>query len=235
MVPLNGIPLIFRNIGQWSLVDDFSIYVVSGYMSDSLSGFSPDLIVNPLYNESNMVWSLLMALPCIESLNSEFIYVSYGDIVVASRNIELLTKSEAKVSILIDTAWEALWSLRMENPIDDIESLKLSGSRITEIGQTVTSEDDVEGQYIGVLKVDRLLLVEMLMDYRTWVESSPSHEVMAKRRNLYLTDFIQRYIDISGEVTAVLMDGGWLEVDSAQDLEIYERNWSKDSIFGDLV
>ena len=176
-----------------------------------------------------------MALPWIEDLDNKFIYISYGDIVVASRNIELLTKSDAKLSVLIDLSWEALWSLRMEDPYDDIESLKLSGTRITEIGQAVTSNADVQGQYIGVLKVDRLLLLEMLSDYKSWVESSPSNEIMTKRRNLYLTDFIQRYIDDSGEVIAVTMEGGWLEVDSVQDLEIYQKNWFQDSIFGDLV
>ena len=75
----------------------------------------------------------------------------------------------------------------------------------------------------------------MLIDYKEWVERSPSSEVSSNRKNLYLTDFIQRYIDDSGVVTAVPINGGWLEVDSVQDLETYEKNWSAESVFADLV
>jgi hypothetical protein len=37
-----------------------------------------------------------------------------------------------------------------------------------------------------------------------------------------MTDFIQNYIDASGIVQPVFIDGGWLEVDTAEDLKVYE-------------
>lgn len=235
MVPLKGVPLISRNLSEWDAVDDFSIYVVSGYKSEVLEDIGHRCIKNPLYSSSNMVWSLLMALPTIEGLQDHYIYISYGDIVVSRKNINMLVESEAELSVLVDLDWERLWSLRMEDYIEDVESLRISGSIITEIGKPVTVNTDVEGQYIGVLKVERALLIDMLIDYKEWVERSPSSEVSSNRKNLYLTDFIQRYIDDSGVVTAVPINGGWLEVDSVQDLETYEKNWSAESVFADLV
>ena len=176
-----------------------------------------------------------MALPTIEALQDDFIYISYGDIVVARKNIELLVKSEAEFSVLADLDWESLWSLRMESYMDDVESLKFSGSKIIEIGKPVSSKSDVQGQYMGVVKVDRLLLVRILKEYRAWVDNASSDEIAAQRRNLYLTEFIQRYIDNSGVVTPVLINGGWIEVDSAEDLKLYEKSLNRHSIFTDLV
>ena len=40
---------------------------------------------------------------------------------------------------------------------------------------------------------------------------------------MFLTSFIQLLINASWEVRAVCVEGGWLEVDSLEDLRIYEE------------
>ena len=35
MVPLNGLPLISRNVAQWSEAENFSIYIACGYKSEA--------------------------------------------------------------------------------------------------------------------------------------------------------------------------------------------------------
>lgn len=117
----------------------------------------------------------------------------------------------------------------------DVESLKFSGTTITEIGQSAQSKLDVQGQYIGVLKIRRELLISQLRSYKTWVYEDVTETSILDRQNLYLTDFIQQYIDKSGEVTAVFINGGWLEVDSVSDLMAYEANWVENSFFSDIV
>lgn len=176
-----------------------------------------------------------MALPKIEKLHDKFVYVSYGDIVLAAKNVQLLIDSSADMSVVVDLNWELLWSLRMENYMTDVESLKFSGTTITEIGQSAQSKLDVQGQYIGVLKIRRELLISQLRSYKTWVYEDVTETSILDRQNLYLTDFIQQYIDKSGEVTAVFINGGWLEVDSVSDLMAYEANWVENSFFSDIV
>ena len=46
---------------------------------------------------------------------------------------------------------------------------------------------------------------------------------MKDLNNLYLTDFIQLLIDNNWDVGGVCIKGGWLEVDSISDLNLYER------------
>jgi len=229
MVPLRGITLIERNLSQWSKAGKFNVIVVSGYKSDCLKRQGYQLIDNPIYSSTNMVWSLLMSLPLIEKIQEEFIYVCYGDIIMGSKNIKALMSSysDADIALIIDEEWESLWSMRMDDYMKDVESLKYKDNKVIEIGKKDPDISEVQGQYTGVIKFKRNILIEELKAYESWVKDSINKEVMHSRRNMYLTDFIQNYIDKNGAVKPVLINGGWLEVDSAEDLLAYENNWSK--------
>jgi NDP-sugar pyrophosphorylase family protein len=41
--------------------------------------------------------------------------------------------------------------------------------------------------------------------------------------NMYMTSFIQNLIDTGWQVQAAPIKGGWLEVDSIEDLQVYEN------------
>ena len=41
--------------------------------------------------------------------------------------------------------------------------------------------------------------------------------------NMYMTSFIQELIDSNWKVKGVFVENGWLEVDSVEDLKIYEQ------------
>ena len=46
---------------------------------------------------------------------------------------------------------------------------------------------------MGVLKIDRLLLIKLLKEYKNWVDSTSSESLKFERKT-YISDFIQRYI-----------------------------------------
>ena len=54
------------------------------------------------------------------------------------------------------------------------------GSKITEIGKPAYSKSDIQGQYMGVLKIDRLLLIKLLKEYKNWVDSTSSESLNLK-------------------------------------------------------
>ena len=232
MVSLKGIPLIERNMKNWKCAVDCEFLVVSGYKGQCLSEVDCGLVSNLEYDSSNMVWSLLMALPQIEAMDQEYVFISYGDIILSQKNIETLVKSDADINVVVDRQWESLWSMRMTDYMSDVETLKVTGALITEIGKKPSSKVDVQGQYIGVLKVKRNVLIDELRIYREWVAASPDESL--DRKNLYMTDFIQMNIDKRNQVKAVFIDGGWLEVDSVDDLVAYEGAWGSETPFADL-
>ena len=108
----------------------------------------------------------------------------------------------------------------MENPLNDAETLKLQGgNRIIEVGKKPESLEDIQGQYMGLIKV-RGDTVKRFRD--AW------HSLDKKAQydgndfgNMYMTSFIQYLIDSGLLVEAAFTDGGWIEVDSSEDLNFY--------------
>ena len=73
--------------------------------------------------------------------------------------LNLLVSSNYDISVVIDKDWERLWKLRMNNPLDDAETLKISpDNNIIEIGKKAKTFDDIEGQYIGLIKISSKIL-----------------------------------------------------------------------------
>ena len=67
--------------------------------------------------------------------------------------------------------------------------------------QSITTDEDAQAQYIGLLKVSAAFQNEWL----TAFDQMPA----SKSQNLYMTDFIQSLIDNGHDVTASLHSGGW--------------------------
>jgi L-glutamine-phosphate cytidylyltransferase len=235
MVNLMGKPLLERNINEWKKVDDFDVTIITGYKDEIILEKNYTCIKNKNFKSTNMVWSLFMALEKINSLKDKFIYISYGDVILAKDNIEKLMQSSEEMNIVIDKDWESLWSMRMTNYLSDVESLKYINGSIVEIGKKIKNINDVQGQYIGILKINRELLINELISFNAWVQGAIDEHESNHRKNLYLTDFIQNFINNGGKPKPVFINGGWLEVDSVEDLQAYEDNWNKDSIFHAIV
>ena len=61
--------------------------------------------------------------------------------------------SKSEISIVVDQNWKEYWSIRNKNPLVDLESLKLdSEENIPSIGQKVNKLEEIQGQYIGLMK-----------------------------------------------------------------------------------
>ena len=73
--------------------------------------------------------------------------------------LQSILKSEADISVVIDKDWRKYWSARMENPLEDAETLKINEEgTIKELGKKPTSYDEIEGQYIGLIKIKQSML-----------------------------------------------------------------------------
>ena len=231
MVPLLNKPLIERNMAEWAMLGSCNFYFVTGYCSEIIEALGNDFVHNSEFDRTNMVWSLACAFDHIRTLKSKYIYVSYADIVVHNSALKKIVDADGSFCVHVDRKWRDLWSIRMDDYLEDVETLTHDGKRITSLGQKPTSENQVQGQFIGLMRFNRLLLVELLANYLTWVGNAESEGDVKVRKNIYMTDFIQNHINNNGKVTPVFIDGGWLEVDTIQDLKIYMRRLVKVHLF----
>ena len=119
---------------------------------------------------------------------------------------------------MVDLNWRKLWSIRFSNPLDDAETMKIdAGLNIKELGKKTEDYNEVQGQFTGLLKFRK----DSLPKIKKYYENLKSN--FKDYKNLYMTDFIQLLIDSGFEVKAVPVLGGWLEIDTENDIKCYEK------------
>lgn len=214
LVPLLGRPLLDYQLEALASAGLEDVTVVTGYRSEALSGAGRARVHNPDYAVTNMVASLMCARSLLDG--SRDLLVAYSDIVYEARLPAALAAAPAALATCVDTAWLRLWKARMDDPLADAETLRLGpGGRIVEIGAKPSSLGDIQAQYVGLTLVRREAQAAAVRLY----DGLPA----ALRARLDFTGFLQRLIDSGTAVQAVPAAGGWLEVDTASDLERYER------------
>lgn len=219
MVELARKPLLQRQIATLRAGGADEIIVIGGYRSERLDADFDKLVLNPDYDSTNMVTTLFCALDHMTS--TEDLIISYGDIVFEPRVLQALLDCDAPIATAVDLEWRKLWGLRLENPLDDAETLILRDEDyITELGRKPQSYDDIQGQYIGLTKV-RADYVRPFVDRWQGMDREAVYDGQSFA-NLYMTSFLQHLIDTGTDIRAAFIESGWLEVDTIQDLEQYE-------------
>ncbi len=214
MVPLDGMPLLERQIKTAREVDITDIHVVCGYRSDVIDYPGITKHFNEAYASTNMVSSLF----CAEDEFNDDIIVGYGDIVYEPDVIQSLMESPAQVSVVVDRLWKDYWSARMSDPLKDAETLKLSANgNILELGKKPDSFDDIEGQYIGLIKFRKDSLPAIMEFYHSLDKGKLYEERTVDQ--MYMTTFLQLIADRLMPIKAVMVDNGWMEIDEPSDLE----------------
>ncbi len=213
MIEIDGKSLIDRQLSVLGNREISEVIIIGGYKIEMLEGKGNKIIENPRYYETNMVSTLFSAE---EELNGTLI-ISYGDIVYSKEVLELLLDSEADVSVVIDKDWESYWRGRNDNPLDDAETLKIAkNGDILEIGQKPDNLEEIEGQYIGLMKFTSKGISQIKS---TFLSIKENKSLLSKSVDeAYMTDLLQAAIDLGIPVTPVFINGGWVEVDTVKDM-----------------
>jgi Predicted sugar nucleotidyltransferases len=218
MVALAGMPLLARQIEVLRAGGASDINLVGGYHMECLAPLGCPVIANPAYDTTNMVESLMCARALFDGRDD--LLMCYGDIVFEPRVLLAVLQGTGDVIVAADRQWRTLWSARMEDYASDVETFRLrDDGALAEIGKRPRSLDEVQAQYIGLvcfpaLQHARLLAFYDGLDRNAQYDGQP----FAK---MYMTSFIQQLIDAGWNVRPALIDNGWLEVDTLDDLRRY--------------
>lgn len=227
MVNLSGSSLLEHQIATLESFDIRDITVVTGYYAEIIEAAGFNTIVNQDFASSNMVHSLFCASELMAG-DTDLI-IAYGDIVYEPRVLRALTDSDAPMSVVVDLAWRRYWEIRMDDPLADAETMKINNcGLITELGKRPSILEDIQGQYIGLIKVRKDHVVALKNLY----EEMNSAAVYDGRsyKQMYMTSFIQYTIDEGWPVKAVLVSNGWLEVDTLSDMALYQKMESEGTL-----
>lgn len=194
------------------------IAIVGGYKIDVLKEYLKDQTIvffeNKAYETTNMVRTFF----CAKEWMDDDLIISYADIIYTDSVLQKVISESSPLSTSVDLEWLKLWEHRMDDPLVDAETMKLDDiGNIMELGKKPKNYDEIQGQYMGLIKIKKELLHEIIEFY-----ASLSRDAIYDGKTfdqMYMTSFLQMIIDHIMPIKAVLVHGGWIEIDCIQDME----------------
>jgi choline kinase len=168
---------------------------------------------NHRWAETNMVMSLAAAASW---LREAAVIVSYGDIFYRGELVRRLAGASGQLVITYDREWRRLWTRRFADPLADAETFRVdSAGCLLEIGGKTARIEDIEGQYMGLLKVTP----------PAWhaIEALLGTLASDIRDRLDVTGLLRRLVERGLAVHTFGTDGQWGEIDNPEDAALYEN------------
>jgi choline kinase len=170
-------------------IDD--IAMVKGYRAEQIQYPDVRYYVNQDYRSTNMVHSLFCAE---DELDGEII-ISYADILYERAVLDAMLRAQDQdVSVAADTEWEDYYRERFSRPLEEAESFLWNSDRkILEIGASHPSRENVQAQYIGLIRLSAAATTHIRNFYsaaraRYWDREWLRGRIFQKT---YMTDFLQ--------------------------------------------
>lgn len=210
-------------------IPENNIVILCGYKEEVLreryKQTQIQYIYNPEYESTNMVYTLMCAKSILEQ--EDQVIISYGDIFYDLSVFKKILDASDPFNVIVDKGWLSYWQERFEHPLDDAESLQIDEEgNIKSIGQKVTTLEEIQAQYIGLMKFRGEALRKIIAYYDKVKELNNDNIVTNLRtyRKMYMTDLLQALIGDNEKIKAVEIERHWYEVDSAEDITIAERH-----------
>ena len=215
MVELLGKPLIKHQLDVLNSKGIENIYVATGYLEEKIKYSQiKEKFYNPKYNKTNMVVSLFSAA---EIMEGDDLLITYGDIVYDNSVIDEVLNDNSEIGVVVDKSWRKYWEARMENPLDDAETLKINNKGdIIELGKKAINLDEIQGQYIGMIKIKKDYISKFINFYKK-LDKNGEYDGQ-NFDNMYMTSLLQKITDELIPIKPIYIDNGWIEIDEPTDL-----------------
>ncbi|MFC1906675.1 sugar phosphate nucleotidyltransferase [Chloroflexota bacterium] len=192
------------------------IIVVRGYYSHSINYPHITYYENSDYRKNNILRSLFYAEA---EMNGDFIF-SYSDIVYTEEIVSDLVRSDADIALITDVNWAPRYEGRDQHPISEAELVKAENDWVTKIGKDIVKPEEAHGEFIGLAKFSKAGAELMRATYHRMADEHPHapFQNAVSIEKAYMTDMFQELVDSGSMVRSVDIEGGWMEIDTPQDL-----------------
>ena len=159
LVELNGKTILDYQLELYKKKNIDEVFVISGYKEKKIISDRISKIYNPNYKTTNMVASLF----CAEEYFDDDLIISYSDIIYNKEVLKQLIRNKHDIVVTVDKDWFELWKIRMDDPLIDAETMKLdSDKNIIELGKRANNYNEINGQYIGLIKLSNSILLSRI-------------------------------------------------------------------------
>lgn len=206
------------------------ISIVRGYCAKKINYPNIRYYLNDDYAHNNILESLFYAEA---KLNSDVI-VSYADIWYEPEVVRRLSRCEQDISIGVDIDWKDYYLGRKDHPIDEAENVIFdSNGNVVKIGKIATEQEEVHGEFIGIMKLTRRGCEIMKRHYHcaaVLYKDKPFQRAKLFQR-AYLTDLLQEMTDLGVPIHCEIIGSAWKEIDTIEDFENAVKFFEKRPVF----
>lgn len=214
LIEIKGKPLLDWQKSALNDAGVSEIAIVTGYKREMLQSHGMKEFHNPDWFKTQMVASLMYAT---EWLQQDDCIVTYSDIFYTEEAIKSLVKCDSNICITYDKNWADLWRLRFEDPLSDAESFRVDDfGYLMDIGGKAGSIDEIQGQYMGLLKFTP----------NGWDILRRAFRYLPKdtQESIHMTHILKDIITRHGaQIRCVEYSGKWAEFDTQDDLEAEKK------------
>ncbi len=229
MLEVGGKTILQRNLEVLKENGITDIVIVKGHKSDAINYPNIKYYYNPNYLENNILTSLFYAE---KEMRDGFIF-SYSDILYSASVLRKLLQSKEDMSLVIDVDWAQRYKGRTLHPIDEAELVVVEDGKVVKISKFMNPAI-AYGEFIGLAKFTRKGVETLIRNYKRirankWCGFKAHHRFQdaVSIDKAYLTDMLQELINRGYPIHSVDINGGWLEIDTSQDLQIARRIWKE--------
>ncbi len=211
-----GKPIIEHQLDIFKDLGIKDITIVKGFLAEQINYPETKSYYNDDYKINNILASLFYA----ENELNDDVIITYSDIIFNKETIEKTIMANGDVCIVVDEDWRKIYENRENHPIDEAEKVVVSNGKIKEIGKHLkTNESD--GEFIGLVKLSKrgtTIFKDVYHNAFDKYKNQPFQNAQSFKK-AYLTDIFQELIDQGYDVIPVLINGGWIEIDTLEDLK----------------
>jgi choline kinase len=202
------------------------VVFVCGYAEHAVRATHPELefVRNDDWQNNNILLSLMYAR---QHMREGFVS-TYGDIVYEPAVVERLVASPHDIVLGCDVRWRRRYVHRSQHPESDAEKLRADDARVIEISRHIPSEA-ASGEFIGVMKLSPRG-AELFCDAFDRAQAEfAGREFREGRRfeKAYLIDLLEHMLEQGIHMHRVDTLGGYMEIDTLQDLAMAESWWNE--------
>ena len=183
--------------------------------------------------DNNILTSLLYA----EAEMDDGFLFTYSDIVFSREHARRVAAANGPVALIVDRRWRDAYEGRTLHPVSEAELARVTGAgddaAVTRVGKRLVAAEEAAGEFTGLARFAPAGAAALRA---VWAEAlgrgldSP-FGAAATLRQAYLTTASTRSPRVGWRWVPVLVDGGWREIDTEQDLaraELVVDSWGRD-------
>lgn len=225
LVPIRGRPMLVRQLDAFRAHRLTEFVIVRGYRAEVLErrraelGAGVRFVENRDWERNNILQSLFTA----EAELDGPVLLTYADIVFAQELVGQLLDAPGDVCLVIDRDFAKVYEGRTEHPLEEAEVAVIDDDgRVRAVGKRAVPVAQASGEFIGLARLTARGVEALRAAY---AEARDQHEKTGASpfarnswQGAYLTDLLERLIELGVDVRAVPIHGRWREIDTEQDL-----------------